>query len=139
MIPMKHFLTSVWGERTVTQWVAGSMSLVHLGLGLAILVGGIRRFSAPTYLPIIDIVDGQVWIWGAWIILSAVLMVTPLRWPNIIGLSIGILWMHTWCGLFVVSVSSYETSSAVEMVAYGGFAMIDTALLAVRVLDRDAR
>jgi hypothetical protein len=47
--------------------------------------------------------------------------------------------MHTWCGLFILSVSLYPTSAATAMIAYGGFAMIDTALLAVRVLDRDAR
>lgn len=136
-IPMKHFLTSIWGERMITQWVANVMLLVHGGLGVAVLAGGIERLTPPSYDPIINLVHGEVWIWGVWSLAVAVLLVIPLRWPNVIGLVLGMLWMYTWCGLFAVAVVQYPAATATAMVAYGGFALLDLGLLVVRVIDRN--
>jgi len=136
-VPMRHFLTSAWGERTIMQWVANVMLIVHGGLGIAILVGGLGRLTPPSYDPIIDLVNGHIWIWGVWSIVVAVLLVVPLRWPNIIGLVFGMFWMYLWCGLFAIAIAKYPEASATAMVAYGGFALLDLGLLVVRVIDRD--
>lgn len=136
-VPMKHFLTSVWGERTITQWLANVLLFVHSGLGIAVLVGGIDRLTPPSYDPLIDLVHEQVWIWGAWSLASAFLLVIPLRWPNIVGLFLGMVWMWMWTGMFMVAVTQYPTASATAIVAYAGFGLLDLGLLAVRVIDRD--
>jgi hypothetical protein len=136
-IPMRHFLTSVWGERTITQWVANVLLFVHSGLGIAIMVGGIARLTPPSYDPLIYLVHGQVWILGVWSLVVACLLVVPLRWPNIIGLFLGMVWMWLWTGMFTVAVTQFPTASATAIIAYAGFGLLDLGLLAVRVIDRD--
>jgi hypothetical protein len=132
----RWFVVGPLEERLVTQWVTAIMIAVHWGLGLAILVGGEKRFSLPTYQPLLDLVDGEIWIWGVIICTSAWLMMTPFKLTNILGLWLGMCWMIMWLALFVVSVINYPTSAATAMVAYAGFAMIDAALLTARVLDK---
>lgn len=136
-VPMRHFLTSAWGERTITQWVANVLLVVHSGLGVAILAGGIKRLTPPSYEPIIHLVHGQIWVWGVWSLAVGFLLVIPLRWPNIIGLFLGMLWMYLWCGLFAVALAQYPNATSTAMVMYGGFALLDLGLLVVRVIDRD--
>lgn len=135
-VPMKHFLTSVWGERTITQWVANVLLFAHSGLGIAVLIGGIDRLTPPSYDPLINLVHGEIWIWGLWSLVAGVLLVVPLRWPNIIGLTLGMFWMYTWCGMFVVAVTQFPTASATAMIAYASLGLMDLGLLVVRVIDR---
>lgn len=108
---------------------------VHLCLGAAVLIGGENRFVRPTYQPLIDMVGGQTWIWGVWTAVAAVLMMVPLRWPNIVGLWLGMAWQIMWMVLFGIALVHYPNAAATPMVAYGGFAMIDAALLTARVMD----
>jgi hypothetical protein len=131
------FVVGPWEDRLLAQWVTGIMIAVHWGLGLAILIGGRDRFSLPSYQPLIDLVGGQTWVWGVIIVVSAWLMMTPFKWLNVLGLWIGMCWMIMWMALFAVSVLHYPTAAATAMVAYGGFAMMDAALLTARVLDRE--
>lgn len=133
------FVDGPVSEHIIVQWVTGIMIAIHWGLGLAILIGGRARFSLPSYEPLIHLVGGQTWIWGVIIVGSAWLMMTPFRWLNILGLLIGVAWMNMWMALFAVSVLHYPTATATAMVAYGGFAMIDAALLTARVLDKAER
>lgn len=133
------FVLGYLEERLIAQWVTGIMIAVHWGLGLAILIGGRERFSLPSYKPLIEMVDGNTWVWGVLICLSAWLMMTPFKWMNCAGLLLGIAWMNMWMALFAISVLHYPTSAATAMVAYAGFAMIDAALLTARVLDKDER
>jgi hypothetical protein len=64
-------------------------------------------------------------------------MGVPFRWPIIFGLWLGMSWMAFWAGLFAVSAVTYENAAATPMVAYGGFALINAALLTARVLDKN--
>ena len=115
------------------------MIAVHWGLGIAVLAGGRTRFSLPSYEPLIALVSGNVWIWGAIIIASAVLMMTPFKVLNVAGLFIGVLWMNMWLALFAIALINFPTAAATPVVAYAGFAMLDAALLTARVLDKSER
>ena len=133
---IRLYVTGAWEERLLAQWITGIMILVHWGLGLSILVGGGQRFTIPTYQPLIEMADGHVWVWGVSIMLSGALMLTPFKWPNILGLWLGMAWMVMWTTLFAVSLVQFPEAAATPVVAYAGFAMIDTALLTARVLER---
>lgn len=133
---VKYYVTERWAEHLLSQWVTTIMMMVHTGLGLAIILGGPHRFVKPTYEPLIVFVGGETWVWGAVIIASAVLMGVPFRWPIITGLWLGMCWMSLWMALFAVSAVNYENAAATPMVAYGGFALINAALLTARVLDK---
>jgi hypothetical protein len=133
------FLQDSWTEHQALAWIWNIMITVHVGLGVAVLAGGSDRFSYPTYKPLLDLVNGRTWIWGAWVLAAAVLMTVPARWPQMIGLWIGMIWQIFWCSLFSVAVIQYPTSGATASVAYAGFAMIDAALLTARVIEHGKR
>lgn len=135
----RFYVQGAWEGRLLVQWVTTVMIVVHWGLGLAIVVGGQARFSLPTYQPLISLTDGRVWIWGLPIMVSAGLMMTPFKWPNIFGMWLGMMWMIMWTSLFFVSLVQYPEAEATPIAAYAGFAMINTALLTARVLERPRR
>lgn len=131
-----YFVTGSSEERLLAQWITSIMVAIHWGLGISILVGGPQRFVRPTYQPLIDLVLGQTWIWGVAITLAGAFMLAPFRMPNIIGLSIAVVWMIFWTASFSVSVVTYPNAAATAAVAYAGFALINTALLTVRVIEK---
>lgn len=134
---MKRFFASgEWVESHLAQWITTIMIMAHIGLGTAIFSGGIVRFSVPSYNPLVDYTHGQVWIWGVWICTSAILMSTPFRWLNILGLWLGMCWHTVWMACFTIAVLQYETAAATPIPAYGSMALICTALLTARVIDR---
>lgn len=136
---VRFYVEGAWEERLLVQWMTSIMIAVHWGLGLAVIIGGPGRFSLPTYQPLLDLTDGRVWIWGLAIMLSAGLMMVPFRGPNILGIWIGMAWMIMWTTLFCVAIVRYPTAAATPVVAYAGFAMINTALLTARIMERPTR
>jgi hypothetical protein len=134
---VRFYVTDKWAEHLLSAWITSIMGMVHLGLGLAIIIGGKQRFIRPSYQPLIDMVNGETWLWGVAIIVSAMLMVTPFRWPIIAGLWLGMFWMIMWMSLFAYSTVMYENAASTPMVAYGGFALINAALLTARVMSKD--
>lgn len=132
----KYFATGLWVDKHLTQWFTTIIIMVHIGLGIAILSGGIRRFSIPSYNPLIDYMHGNIWIWGVWISASALLMASPFRWTNILGLWLGMVWHTIWMASFTVATIRYETAAATPIPVYGGLAMLCAALLTARVIDK---
>jgi hypothetical protein len=135
----RFFITGAREGRLLAEWVTAIMIAVHWGLGISVIIGGIERFTVPTYEPLIDITHGQIWIWGVWIMLSAMLMMVPLKIPNVAGLWIGMAWQIMWSSLFGVSLMQNDHAAATPVVAYAGFAMIDAALLTLRVIEKKPR
>lgn len=133
---MKYFAKGLWVDRYLSQWITTIMIMVHIGLGIAVIAGGTIRFSAPSYNPLIDYTNGQTWIWGIWICVSAVLMTAPFRWPNILGLWLGMCWHIVWMAAFTIATLRYATAAATPIPVYGGLAMICAALLTARVIDK---
>lgn len=133
---MKYFAKGLWVDKHLSQWITTIVIMIHIGLGIAIISGGLSRFSRPSYAVLIDYTDGRVWIWGLVIMLSALLMSTPFRWLNIIGLWIGMMWHIVWMSCFTLATLRYETAAATPTPMYGGMAMICAALLTARVIDK---
>lgn len=131
-----RFVTASWSEHMALQWITNIMVAVHVGLGVAVLIGGSKRFPYPTYEPLIHLTDDNVWVWGIWSLFAAGLMMIPARWPQALGLWLGMVWQILWCALFAVAVIQYPTAGATAAIAYGGFAAIDAALLTARIVDR---
>jgi len=134
---VKYFVTDWFAERLLSQWVMCIMIIVHLGLCVAVVVGGAARFTIPSYEPLIEMSFGHTWLWGVWIGLSGWLMMFPYRWPNIVGLWLGMSWMVMWTGAFGYAMLLYPGAAATPVVAYAGFALIDSALLTARVVDKN--
>lgn len=136
---IRLYVMGRWEERLLAQWITSAMIAVHWGLGLAVLAGGTARFTIPSYTPLIDLSGGHPWIWGLTIMLSAALMMVPFKWPNVLGLWFGMVWMILWTSAFTVAVVQYPSAAATPVPAYAGLAMIDAALLTARVLERAPR
>lgn len=133
---IKFFATGLWVDRHLAQWITVIIMIIHTGLGMAIIGGGIQRFSRPSYTPLIEYVDGHTWIWGLWIALAGWLMTFPFRWIGIIGLWLGMIWHIVWMSCFTIAVIEYDTAAATPVPVYGGLAMICAALLTARVIDK---
>jgi hypothetical protein len=133
---LKFYAKGLWVDKHLGAWITVIMIMVHIGLGTAIITGGVERFSPPSYNPLVDFTFGNVWLWGVWIIFSAMLMSAPFRYLNILGLWLGVAWHMVWMSAFTIAALNYETAAATPIPAYGGFAMICTALLTARVIDK---
>jgi hypothetical protein len=138
-VPRIRMLKEHLTDEVIVEAVCNIMMIVHVGLGLAVLVGGEGRFSPPSYTPLIEMTNGHVWIWGAWTLLAAGGMMTPYKWGQVAGLWLGMFWMAMWAALFGVATFTYPEANATAMIAYGGFAAIDTALLTAKVLEHGRR
>lgn len=136
MEKLKYYAKGFWVDKHLAQWLTTILIMVNVGLGVAVLAGGKERFTIPSYQPLIDYVQGHIWIWGVWICVAALLMSVPFRWPNIIGLWLSMFWHLIWMGCFAIAAVHYATSAATPIPVYGGFAMISAALLTARVIDK---
>lgn len=110
----------------------------HVGLGIAILVGGISRFPAPTYTPHLELTNGEVWPWGVAILLSSLAMTAHGWWINMIGLGAALLWMNLFSAMFFAAYSD-PTSSSTAPIPYMTIAMIIVALMTYKVIERRTR
>ena len=133
---LKYFAKGQWVEQNLAQWITTILIMVNMGLATAIIVGGSSRFAIPSYLPLIDYVNGETWIWGCMIALSGLLMSVPFRWPNILGLWLSMFWYVVWMACFTIAVTHHPTAAATPIPIYGGLAMISAALLTARVIDK---
>lgn len=136
---VRYFATGLWVDKHFSQWLTTIVIMIHIGLGMVVLVGGVERFSIPSYNPLIDYSMGNTWIWGLWIAASGVLMTFPFRWPSIIGLWIGMVWHVIWMACFTIAALNYSVAATTPIPMYGGLALICTALLTARVIENNER
>lgn len=133
---VKYFATGLWVDQHFAQWLTTIVIMIQIGLAMLVVVGGVERFSVPSYNPLIAYSGGHTWIWGLWIGLSAVLMSTPFKWPNILGLWLGMFWHVIWMTCFTIAAINYSVAATTPIPMYGGMAMICTALLTARVIEK---
>lgn len=133
---VKYFATGLWVDKHFSQWLTTIVIMIHVGLAMVVVVGGVERFSIPSYNPLIAYSHGYTWIWGVWIGVSAALMATPFRWASIVGLWIGMVWHVIWMACFTIAALNYSVSATTPIPMYGGMALICTALLTARVIEK---
>lgn len=136
---VKYFATGLWVDKHFSQWLTTIVIMIHVGLAMVVVVGGVERFSIPSYNPLIAYSFGNTWLWGVWIGLSAVLMATPFRWASIVGLWIGMVWHVIWMACFTIAAINYTVAATTPIPMYGGLALICTALLTARVIENNER
>lgn len=117
-------------------WVNNIMSLGHLGLGVAVLISGQPRFTSASLQPLVYWSSGHMWVWGVWILISAILMRIQVRWPNIIGLWMGMVWHIIWGTSVTVAVIRFENASATGIPIFGILAALCAALLTYKAIDK---
>lgn len=133
---VKYFAKGVWVDKYLGQWITTIMIMINVGLGTTVISGGPLRFSAPTYTTLVSYSGHHIWLWGILIMASAMLMATPFRWINVVGLWMAMVWYILWMASFTIAALHYETAAATPIPVYGGLAMICAALLTARIIDK---
>lgn len=131
-----YYRPGFMGYPKVLRWFTAIVVAIHVGLALAILIGGKPRFSLPSYEPLVSYTGGNVWIWGVWIGASALFMASPIKGVSVIGLWLGMCWHIIWMSCFTIAVVNYATAAATPIPIYGGLAFLNATLLTVRVIDK---
>lgn len=136
MVRVKYFARGIWVDKHLSQWITSVVIMIHVGLGSVILAGGDKRFSKPSYQPLLDYSFGNSWVWGLVILISGALIATPFRLTNILGLWIGMVWHLVWMSCFTIAMLNFETAAATPLPMYGGLALLCSALLTARVIEK---
>lgn len=132
----RYFAKGDWVAEHLAQWITTIVIVINACLAMAIWAGGLIRFPRPSYGPLIDYTDGEIWIWGALIFATVLLMSVPFRWPNMIGLWLSMLWHFCWMSCFLIAALEYNDAVVTPIPMYGGLAMISAALLTARAIDK---
>lgn len=111
---------------------AAYLGMIHAGFGIAILVGGAVRFPPPTYQPLLDATDGQVWPYGLTYLASGVLLIGGHHLvTRMSGAILGIVANSCFAALFLVAVIMFPDAGATAWWAYFAFATQSAALAAL--------
>lgn len=111
---------------------------VDVSLGVAILVGGVPRFPAPTYTPHLELTDGEVWPWGVSILLAGLLMAVNGWWFNMTGLGVSLLWMNIFAFMFFAALENPQAGSTAP-IPYMGFGLFIVAMMTYKVVEYRTR
>lgn len=137
LVKTRNFATGPWVDAHFSQWVTTIVIMIHMGLSMAIISGGVDRFAIPSYNPLVEYTQGHVWVWGVWIAISGILISVPFKWPNVLGLWLGMFFHIIWMVCFTIAVVKYDSAASTPIPMYGGLAVLNAALLTARVLDKD--
>lgn len=132
---LSYFTKGRWTQKNLAQWVTLIMIFINAGLAFAILSGGAARFPPPSYLPLVEYTNNNVWIWGVIIGLAAFLMLCYNKTISIVGLWLSMFWHIVWMSAFTISAIWYENSAVTPIPVYCGLALISATLLTARVLE----
>lgn len=102
--------------------VATYLGVINAGFAVIILIGGAVRFPPPTYRPLLEATNGQVWPYGVLFGLSAVGLLGRSWASRLTGAALGIVAHSTFAALFLVAVLSFPDAGATAWWAYLVFA-----------------
>jgi hypothetical protein len=123
--------------RSVERFAAVHLGIIHLGLGLTILAGGIARFPAPTYTPLLIIDGGRVWPYGLMFMVSATLLILPGTRINFWGHWLGLVFMDAFAAIFLAAVIQDRHAGATAWWAYFSFGTIHGFNIALMLVRRN--
>jgi hypothetical protein len=119
---------AVWLE--VDRVLSIVLGVIHLGLGLAVLLGGPERFPSPNYDILLKVTEDRVWPYGVVWIIGGLLMVIPCHtYCRMVGMCIIIFIANVWAAFFGVAAYEDPTASFTPTVAYEGYAVMNATLL----------
>jgi hypothetical protein len=121
--------------RDIERAASVQLGVVHIGLGVAILVGGPGRFTAPTYEAMLRMADGKVWPYALMFFISGSLLTYHSTAVNFIGHVLGVVLMDTFAALYAVAMIHDPHASATAWWAYfsfGGIHGFNLSLMYVR-------
>lgn len=115
------------GCRTLTwnqaeRLVASYLGVINAGFALTIIIGGAIRFPPPTYRPLLNATNGEVWPYGVLFGLSAFGLLGGSWTVRLVGAVLGIAAHSTFAALFLVAVLSFPDAGATAWWAYLVFA-----------------
>lgn len=123
-------MNTEWSKLTIqVRMMVNALGGVHFALGLAVIAGGPVRFAPPTYTPLHELVNGNIWIYGATLVVAGGLMLSHRVQAVIVGLAIGWLSSCLWAALFGYAVYKFPTAGTTAPVAYGGYALLDVVFM----------
>ena len=115
-----------------------ALMVTNVGLGVAILAGGVERFPYPTYRPLLELTGGSVMPWGVSILVAGLMMALNGWWTNMAGLGLSLLWMDLFSVMFFAAYNDPNSGSTAP-IPYLGLAMIIVAMMTYKVVERRAR
>lgn len=113
------------------------LGVVHVVFGIAVLIGGSIRFPPPTYQPLLNFTNGEVWPYGLVFLIAGVLTLFHKTIPIMVGLLLSAVIDNFWSALFLVAIFSSPNSGITPSVAFGGYALCDCVLLVLIATNRE--
>lgn len=107
-------------------------TVINIGLGTAIVVGGNERFPLPTYSDILIVAHGHSQYWGAGILLCGLLMMVPHIAFEVAGLILAMIWHNMFGALFFTALR-FPTTASTAWVAYFSIALLCASLATERL------
>lgn len=112
-------------DERAAQWAVRGilfvMALLAIGLGIAILLGGISRFSGISYSVALSL-PGAPASWGWTILVAGLVVITGIvvGRPLITGagMALGAFWCFLFAGAFAVAAVRYANANLTAMQAY---------------------
>lgn len=112
-----------WALQAITR----TLSTVMAALGVAILVGGERRFGGLSYSFALD-TPGAPWSWGALALAAGFGLLLGTFTEDNRMVALGGFACGFWCLFFAITfaraAAAFEEANSTAMVAYGGFAVL---------------
>lgn len=114
--------------RAMSQLLAWWLGITHTGFGVVVLLGGPLRFPSPTYTPLLEFVNGRVWVYGVLFLAIGLFMLAHKTWLVLYGAVTGTILMTLWSTLFMQAASDSTTAGLTAFWAYAMFALGDVIL-----------
>jgi hypothetical protein len=112
-----------WAMQAITRCLA----TVMFGLGIAIILGGSKRFSGLSYSFALD-TPGAPWSWGALALIAGSLCLAGTFLEDNRMVALGAFACGFWAMFFAITfaraAAKFEEANSTAMVAYAGYALL---------------
>lgn len=115
------------GAQWLVQAITRCLSTVMVFLGVAILVGGSKRFSGLSYSFALD-TPGAPWSWGTMALIAGLLALSGTFLESNRAVAVGMFVAGFWALFFAITfaraAAKFEQANTTAMVAYAGYAVL---------------
>lgn len=115
------------GAQWLVQAITRCLATVMIMLGIAILLGGAKRFSGLSYSFALNI-PGAPWSWGSLALVAGALALAGTFLESnravAVGMFLGGFWALFFAITFARAAAKFEQANTTAMVAYAGYAVL---------------